>query len=1127
MSTTVAVRLPEAKEAKEEKKEAKAEEKSEQKASQNQAKLNAELLEAAKQGNLDAVQRLVTAGASVANAIEIYSCMTALLWAAYYGHTTTVEWLLGGHGARLDEKDNSGKTALLGAAFNGHTATAESLLRHGARIDERDNFYSWTALLGAAYYGHTTTVEWLLNNSANIRDKDVFNRTAVDLARLENHPETVAFLESRQKYSEAKFQSSPPTLSKAVYLQTTKLHREEPEPYAQYKVGQCCEAERNNAEALLWYQKAANRYPPALLAFERLQKENEAKDQNQAKLNAELLEAAKKGNLDAVQRLVTAGASVANAIEIYSCMTALLWAAYYGHTTTVEWLLGHGARLDEKDEFGGTALLLAAGNGHTATVEWLLGHGARIDEKDEFGRTALLLAAGNGYTATVEWLLGHGAKIDESGDSNLTALLAAAYSGQTATVEWLLRHGARIDEKDEFGRTALLGAAGNGYTATVEWLLNNGANIRDKNNKSKTAVDLARLGNHPETVAFLERWQKHLAPPSFFQSLFGPRPQTTPSTLSKADYIKVLERAPDEPYSQYRVGRYCEDEKNFDGAILWYQKSQAKYPKAHEALERLQKIRRGDAKAEAKEVKTEAKEAKSNPNPQQIVADAKVEANLKKNEAKVKEEKSGATPEAKEGKATPEAKETKAEIKAEAKSSASQDSERVASSLGAEELRKLMEELNKQKDIMERLADIKEAKGEVLDAKSLIEKEQELNDHLQAIPSAKGAALALLQKNAAELKQVIEHQRELNTKDEELKIINQDGALKDYYNTFLILLTGSVLACKVIHSKAGPAQVANAKMDTDDCIVSFIRDAGSSIPIIGMFSNIIAGAHSFLSGRNKLQKINKIVVFLPTTTDGDIFAETLARRLTFAQESELKKMSSDGLMGRALRAAKSAKCWLTADDINNPVRELAKTQCEVCLSNITDQKFTSPADLKEIPIIVVTILGKRPVLVPHSQPQPSASIGFFSASCSNVSVQVAPADTKEQLAKLLSEQEKLRKSIQENEEKVAEAAKIAVRARQDAREVKESVSELGVSGGSSMQVFANALTNPHARSSYDDLKAENATLHMRLTELERTVSVLSELTGHTNELAGVTGASSVVHNEQNERMAAYLFGAHT
>ncbi|MCL5260936.1 MAG: ankyrin repeat domain-containing protein [Gammaproteobacteria bacterium] len=274
----VPARLPEAKEAKEEKQETRGKEKLEQKASKHQEELNANLLEAAKHGNLDAVQHLVTAGANVANVKDKYSC-TALLWAACYGHTTTVKWLLE-HGARIDERSNYGSTALLEAAWRGHTATVEWLLEHGARIDE-GVMVAGATLLGAARNGKTATIEWLLNHGANILEKDKSSQTAIDIARQSNKTETVAFLEAWQKYSEAKSLSSPPTLPKAVYLKTAGDPNNE--PYAQYRVGQCCEAERNAAEAISWYQKAADSYLPARLSLERLQKENEAKLASAAK----------------------------------------------------------------------------------------------------------------------------------------------------------------------------------------------------------------------------------------------------------------------------------------------------------------------------------------------------------------------------------------------------------------------------------------------------------------------------------------------------------------------------------------------------------------------------------------------------------------------------------------------------------------------------------------------------------------------------------------------------------------------------------------------------------------------------------------------------------------------------
>ncbi len=57
--------------------------------------------------------------------------MTALLLAAFYGHTDAVRVLLDG-GADVNAKSKKGMTALSSAQSNGHTAVVQLLKKAGA-----------------------------------------------------------------------------------------------------------------------------------------------------------------------------------------------------------------------------------------------------------------------------------------------------------------------------------------------------------------------------------------------------------------------------------------------------------------------------------------------------------------------------------------------------------------------------------------------------------------------------------------------------------------------------------------------------------------------------------------------------------------------------------------------------------------------------------------------------------------------------------------------------------------------------------------------------------------------------------------------------------------------------------
>jgi ankyrin repeat protein len=76
----------------------------------------------------------------------------------------------------------------------------------------------------------------------------------------------------------------------------------------------------------------------------------------------------------------------------------------------VQALLTQGADVNAKDKGGFTALMDAAWEGHTDTVQALLAQGADVNAKNKNGDTALMLAKEGGHKEIVHILKEAGAK---------------------------------------------------------------------------------------------------------------------------------------------------------------------------------------------------------------------------------------------------------------------------------------------------------------------------------------------------------------------------------------------------------------------------------------------------------------------------------------------------------------------------------------------------------------------------------------------------------------------------------------------------------------------------------------------------------------------------------------------
>ena len=199
-----------------------------------------------------------------------------------------------------------------------------------------------------------------------------------------------------------------------------------------------------------------------------------------------MLDAAKEGRLEKVQRLVRGGTVDARAGDERDAWnrSALLLAASYGHLEMVRWLVREGgSSVEEKSNKGSTALLCAALNGHFAVMRWLVREGgSSVEEKSNDGWTALLFAALNGHLEMVRWLVREGgSSVEEKSNHGGTALLCAADNGHLEVVRWLVREGgSSVEERDNYGWTALLRASEKGHVVVMRWLLSEGGSSIDE-----------------------------------------------------------------------------------------------------------------------------------------------------------------------------------------------------------------------------------------------------------------------------------------------------------------------------------------------------------------------------------------------------------------------------------------------------------------------------------------------------------------------------------------------------------------------------------------------------------------------------------------------------------------------
>ena len=120
-----------------------------------------------------------------------------------------------------------------------------------------------------------------------------------------------------------------------------------------------------------------------------------------------LMQAARCGHKQIAERLIASGADI-HAQCGWS--TPLIIASTAGYINVGEILLDHGANIDELDDRDGySALMMAAFGGHSGFVELLIEKGADVNQSTEWNVTAVTMARRGGHEDVEEILMQAGA----------------------------------------------------------------------------------------------------------------------------------------------------------------------------------------------------------------------------------------------------------------------------------------------------------------------------------------------------------------------------------------------------------------------------------------------------------------------------------------------------------------------------------------------------------------------------------------------------------------------------------------------------------------------------------------------------------------------------------------------
>ncbi|MEO8138418.1 MAG: ankyrin repeat domain-containing protein [Gemmatimonadota bacterium] len=155
-------------------------------------------------------------------------------------------------------------------------------------------------------------------------------------------------------------------------------------------------------------------------------------------LRADLSDAAQAGNTGRLRELLEHNRDFANMPD-GGGYTPLHYAAYFGHTDAVRYLIAIGADVASisMDPLRNQPLHAAAGSGHIEIARILLDAGADVNAEQSGQWTALHGAAQRGFLEVVSLLLERGARPESPSISGATPLSLAREKGHEGVVALL------------------------------------------------------------------------------------------------------------------------------------------------------------------------------------------------------------------------------------------------------------------------------------------------------------------------------------------------------------------------------------------------------------------------------------------------------------------------------------------------------------------------------------------------------------------------------------------------------------------------------------------------------------------------------------------------------------------
>lgn len=314
---------------------------------------------------------------------KLYACAfdtqgnTPLMLALNDGDSTIALKLLE-HDIPLDTKNVLGDTALMNAAKKNNQEVFAKLLKKGADVNAGDSINA-TPLIWALAYGNNDIALKLIEANANVNARSDGGHMALLIAAKKGFTDIALKLIEKG----GRVDAADNEYNSILHLALKKGHSETALMFIDKGVNIYAHNAQDQSAIMLAVEQDFQTVTAKLIA-------------KGASLNGALINAADKGNVDLLSKLLDKGADV-NAKDEDE-VSALMRAAGGGHVDAMLKLIEKGANLNTKNIQGGTALMWAAARGHEQIVIKLIEYSVDVNAVSNDGRTAYALAVAKGHS---------------------------------------------------------------------------------------------------------------------------------------------------------------------------------------------------------------------------------------------------------------------------------------------------------------------------------------------------------------------------------------------------------------------------------------------------------------------------------------------------------------------------------------------------------------------------------------------------------------------------------------------------------------------------------------------------------------------------------------------------------